>query len=175
MAVFNYVAKDQYGKTLTATIEADDQQSVIEKLRQQNLIIISVSEGKVKGQSFLQAANRKKIKIEDLVVFSRQLATMVDSGIPLVQALDILSEQLENKTFKDIIAKVRHDIETGSSFSEAIGRHPKIFSALYINMVKAGESSGMLDDILDRLATYLEKTAALQRKIKSTPFYKVKD
>jgi type IV pilus assembly protein PilC len=96
---------------------------------------------------------------------------MVDSGIPLVQALDILSEQLENNTFKEIISKIRHDIETGSSLSEAIGRHPKVFSPLYINMVKAGESSGMLDDILDRLATYLEKTAALQRKVKSSLIY----
>lgn len=171
MAIFSYVAKDQNGKTITSTMEADEQRTVIDKLRQQNLIIISVSEGKVKGQSFLQAANRKRIKIDDLVIFSRQLATMVDSGIPLVQSLDILSEQLENKTFKEIIGKIRHDIETGSSLSEAIGRHPKVFSPLYINMVKAGESSGMLDDILDRLATYLEKTAALQRKIKSSLIY----
>lgn len=171
MPIFNYVAKDQLGKTLNSTIEADDQNAVIERLRQQNLIIVSISEGKTKPKSFLTAATQKKIKIDDLVVFSRQLATMVDSGIPLVQGLDILSEQLENKSFKEIIAKTRHDIETGSSLSEAIGRHPKVFSSLYINMVKAGESSGMLDDILDRLATYLEKTAALQRKIKSSLIY----
>lgn len=171
MPVFNYIAKNQSGQTISATIEAEDQNSVIARLRQQDLIIISVSPGKVKGRSWLSAASDKKIKIDDLVVFSRQLATMVDSGIPLVQALDILSEQLENKSFKEVVSKIRNDIETGSSLSEAIGRHPKIFSGLYINMVKAGESSGMLDDILDRLAAYLEKTSALQRKIKSSLVY----
>lgn len=174
MPTFKYIAINQDSRRVSSTVESDSQNSVVERLHQQNLTIISITEGKSKGRSFssfLAAANRQKIKIDDLVVFSRQLATMVDSGIPLVQALDILSEQLENKTFQDVISKMRNDIEAGSSLSEAVARHPKVFTSLYINMVKAGESSGMLDDILDRLATYLEKTAALQRKVKSSLVY----
>jgi type IV pilus assembly protein PilC len=109
--------------------------------------------------------------LDEIVIFSRQLATMVDSGIPLVQALDILCEQIEKPHFKNIILKVRDDIETGSSLSDAFSKHPAVFSPLYINMVKAGESSGALDDILDRLAAYLEKVNILQRKVKSSLIY----
>jgi len=96
---------------------------------------------------------------------------MVDAGIPLVNALDILSEQMENPSFKDVTLKIRDDVETGSSLSEALDKHKNVFSNLFINMVKAGESSGMLDDILDRLASYLEKTSALQKKVKSALVY----
>ena len=96
---------------------------------------------------------------------------MVDAGIPLVGALDILGEQIENKTFAAVIIEIRNDVETGSSFSEGLAKHKEVFSQLFINMVKAGESSGMLDEILDRLALYLEKTNSLQRKIKSALVY----
>ncbi len=112
-----------------------------------------------------------KVKIDDIAIFARQLATMVDSGIPLVQSLDILSEQIENKGFAGVIADVRKDVEAGSNLSEALARYPRVFSEFFINMVKAGESSGMLDDILERVATYLEDTAALQRKVKSALMY----
>jgi len=96
---------------------------------------------------------------------------MVDAGIPLVGALDILGNQIENKVFGEIISKMRNDVETGSSLSDAISKHKKVFSPLFVNMVKAGESSGMLDEILDRLALYLEKTSSLQRKISSALIY----
>lgn len=170
MANYKYVAKDQNGKNLTGTIEANDRNDVIATLRKKDLIIVSISEASPR-LTFSVSFFRKKIKLDDLVVFSRQLATMVDAGIPLVGSLDILGEQIENKAFGAIILKIRNDVETGSSLSDAMAKHKDIFSALFVNMVKAGESSGMLDDILDRVATYMEKTSALQKKIKSALVY----
>lgn len=174
MANFKYVVKDSSGKTLSGVIEAASKDGAIQSLRAKGMIIISLVEQK---RSVFSTAGlkgmRKKVKIDDLVVFSRQLATMVDSGIPLVNALDILAEQMENLAFKKVISKIRDDVEAGASLSEALGKHTTIFSTLFINMVKAGESSGMLDEILDRVATYLEKTASLQKKIKSALIYPV--
>jgi type IV pilus assembly protein PilC len=170
MPNFKYTAKDDSGKAITGFFEAVDYTAAVEMLRKQKLIIVSVKEaGKMKASAM--SFGKKKIKIDDLVVFSRQLATMVDAGIPLVGALDILSDQIENKTFGEVISKIRSDVETGSSFSDAIGKHKKVFSPLFVNMVKAGESSGMLDEILDRLALYLEKTSSLQKKISSALIY----
>lgn len=171
MPNFKYLAKDNSGKTASGFFEAPDRAQAIDILRKKGLIIVSVKEALPKMSMSLFSFGGKKIKIDDLVVFSRQLATMVDAGIPLVGALDILGEQIENKTFGSIILKIRNDIETGSSLSDALGRHKKIFSALFVSMVKAGESSGMLDDILDRLAAYLEKTSALQKKVGSALIY----
>ena len=172
MPNFKYTAKDDSGKTVSGIFEAADYAVAIDMLRKRGLVIVSVKEAaarlKISGISF---GNRKKVKTDDLVVFSRQLATMVDAGIPLVGALDILGDQIENKSFGDIIMKLRNDVETGSSLSDAISKHKKVFSALFVNMVKAGESSGMLDEILDRLAQYLEKTSNLQKKIKSALIY----
>ena len=167
MPTFKYVAKETTGKTVSGVLEYSDKALLIDALRKKGLVIISIQET-AKRKAMLFGG---KVKLEEIVIFSRQLATMVDSGIPLVQALDILFEQVEKSVFKNVLAKVRDDIETGSSLSDALGRHPSIFSVLYINMVKAGESSGALDDILDRLATYLEKANTLQRKVKSSLVY----
>jgi len=171
MPHFKYVAKDPAGKTMTGTLEVTDRNTAIEMLRKKDLIIVTISEAKKGSNIFTLSFGKKKVKLDDIVVFSRQLATMVDAGIPLVGALDILSDQLDNKTFGDVLRKVRNDVETGSSLSDALGRHKNIFSALFVNMVKAGESSGMLDDILDRLAAYLEKTSNLQKKVKAALIY----
>lgn len=167
MANFKYAAKDQQGKTVTATLEAKDKVSLIDLLRKRGLVIISIEH--LRGRPL--KAGKKKVKSDDLVIFSRQLATMVDSGIPLVQALDVLAEQMEKADFRSVISSLRDNIETGSSLSEALSRHPGIFSALFVNMVRAGESSGMLDDILERLADYLEKANSLERKVKSSFIY----
>ncbi len=169
MGSFKYVAKDQDGNSLTGVIEAKERSEAIESLRKKNLIIISI--GDAVSRFNIPLLFKNKVKIDDLVVFSRQLATMVDAGIPLVGALDILGEQIENKEFGSVIIKMRNDIETGSSLSDALSKHKEIFTPLFINMVKAGESSGMLDEILDRVATYLEKTSSLQKKIKSALMY----
>mgnify|MGYP001587552352 FL=1 len=171
MPVYTYKAKDISGKTVNATLEAQGQAFVVDAIRKKGLTIISIEESVEKKKKGISIAVKKKIKIDDLVVFSRQLATMIDAGIPLVQGLDILSEQIEHKEFRNIVSRVRNDVETGSTLSEAISRHPKVFSQLFINMVRAGESSGMLDDIMDRLAGYLEKSSALQRKISSALVY----
>jgi len=173
MAKFKYVVKDKSGKTLKGVLEAPSKELALQSLRSKGMITISL--GEEKGGLFSLATfkigGKKKIKIDDLVIFSRQLATMVDAGIPLVNALDILAEQVENPSLKQVLSKIRDDVETGSSLSEALARHANVFSALFINMVKAGETSGMLDEILDRLATYLEKTSSLQKKIKAALVY----
>jgi len=113
----------------------------------------------------------KKLKLDDLVVFSRQLATLIDAGIPLVQSLGILGEQIEKKDFRNIVNSVRQDIEAGMSFCDALAKHPKIFSDFFVNMAKAGEASGMLDEVLDRLSTYMENVASLNRKIRASLVY----
>lgn len=167
MPTFKYIAKESNGKTVSGILEYSDKALLIDALRKKGLIIISIEEtAKRKAVSY-----GASVKLEEVVIFSRQLATMVDSGIPLVQALDILCEQIEKPVFKNILVKIKDDIETGSSLSEALAKHPGVFSTLYINMVKAGESSGALDDILDRLAAYLEKANMLQRKVKSSLVY----
>ena len=171
MANFKYIAKDSEGKSLSGFFEAADYAAAIDALRKKGLIIVSVNEALSKLKFSMPLFGKKKIKMDDLVVFSRQLATMVDAGIPLVGALDILGEQAETKTFGEIILKMRNDVEAGSSLSDALAKHKKVFSPLFINMVKAGESGGMLDNILDRLATYMEKTSTLQKKIKSALIY----
>lgn len=171
MSTFKYITKDQDGKTITGALDVKDRAEAIDFLRRKDLIIISLEESAEKTKSGISFGRKKKIKLDDLVIFSRQLATMVDAGIPLVSALDILGEQMDNKSFGAIIIGLRNDVETGTSLSDALAKNKKTFSALFVNMVKAGESSGMLDDILDRLAEYLEKTNALQKKVKSALVY----
>jgi type IV pilus assembly protein PilC len=165
MGLFSYTAKDNQGLKLTGVLEAADQSEAIGILHKKGLIVIGVKEERAKR------AAEGRVKLDELVVFSRQLATMVESGITLVQALHILSEQSENKVLSGVTLKIKEDIESGSSLHEAMAKHGKIFSNLYINMVKAGETSGMLDEILDRLASYLEKASALQRKVQSSLVY----
>ena len=169
MPNFKYIVKNQEGKTVKGEADAKSKENLIELLRKQNFTIISVGDDQQSQAKKTQIA--RKVKLEDLVIFSRQLATMVEAGITLVSVLDILSQQIENKGFGRVIARLRDDVEAGSSFSQALAKHPRIFSQLYINLVKAGESSGMLDDILNRVAGYLEKTASLQRKVKTAMVY----
>jgi type IV pilus assembly protein PilC len=170
MPLFKYLAKDEEGATVEDVVEAKDEMVALDMLRVKNLIIISINEQKADKKTVAQKS-RKKIKPEELVIFSRQLATMVNAGIPLVQSLDILSEQMESISFRQIVSTVRGDVEAGSSLSAALEKHPKLFTMLYTNMVRAGETSGMLDEILDRLAGYLEKSGSLQRKVKSAMVY----
>lgn len=171
MPVFKYIAKDKDGKTVSGSLEAANSRALVESLRQRELIIIQIEEEKEKSAKAAASRGGGKIKMDDLVIFSRQLATMVDAGIPLVGALDALQDQMESKGFKNVIKKVRNDVEGGLSLSEALTKQPNVFSEFFINMVKAGESSGQLDEILDRVAVYMEKTLALIRKVKSSLIY----
>ena len=170
MATFKYVAKDTNANTVNGKIIADNQAAVIEELRKRKLIIISVTQVKetdFKGFSF----GGKKVKPDDLVIFTRQLATMVDAGIPLMQGFDALQEQIANPYFKSVINSIKDDIEVGSSLSAAFAKYPTVFDNLFISMVKVGEAGGMLSSILDRIAQYMEKSLKLQRKIKSAMIY----
>ena len=174
MPSFRYVAKDKTGRSLSGVSEAVDQRAVVELLRRQELTIISVKpEKKREGLLSRMARFGESVKLSELVLFSRQIATMIDSGIPLVQTLEILTEQVENRLFKSIVAEVKRDVAAGLGFHDALAKHPRAFSPLFLNMVKAGESSGALDDIMDRLASYLEKTDSLVRKVRSAMVYPV--
>ena len=169
MNTYKYSAKDKNGQTITGTIQAASEAGVADILHKKEMLVFSVEFVKI-STSNLKLMD-KKIKLDDLVIFSRQLATMIDAGIPLVNALGILAEQIENVGLRGIVGNVRQDIEAGMSFCDALAKHPVVFSDLFVNMVKAGETSGMLNEILDRLATFMEKQAALNRKIISSLVY----
>lgn len=172
MATFRYVAKDQNAKTLNGKIVAESQAAVVDELRKRKLIIISVAEAKESSFKMMSFGG-KKVKEDDLVIFARQLATLVDSGVPLLQGLDALEEQITHPYFKSVISSVKDDIEVGSSLSGAFAKHPNVFDVLFVNMVKAGEAGGMLSVILDRVASYKEKTLKLKRKVKAAMVYPI--
>jgi type IV pilus assembly protein PilC len=176
MPRYVFKARTPTGKEISDVVEATSQTEVVEKLRNLKYFVIEVKEQK---ESFLKSilSNipflKKKVKSAELTIFSRQLATLVSSGVQLVQGLSILEEQFESPTFRKIIRAVRSDIEAGVSISEAMSKYPDVFSELYIGMVHAGEIGGILDQVLDRLATYLESTEALKSKIKSAMMYPI--
>ena len=171
MANFTYQARDTSGKPKGGDIEAEDQQAAASMLMDRGLMVISIraSVGRKGGRKRRQG----KVKSQDLVVFTRQLATMMDAGLPLVQTLTALEEQTESPVFKPVLRDVTTKVEQGHSFSEALSGHPKVFTKLYVSMVEAGETGGLLAEILDRLASYLESTARLKKKVKSAMSYPV--
>lgn len=168
MPSFTYVARDSAtGREIRATVDASSESNAVAALLNRNLMVVSIQEkiGK-KGQT-----SGGKVPLSDLVVFTRQLATMIDAGLAMVQSLQVLSEQTENKVTRDVIKDVTTRVEGGDSFSDALMKHPKVFNRLYFSMVAAGEKGGLLAEILSRLATYLENTARLRRKVKSAMMY----
>ncbi len=173
MASFRYSAKDKMGRTVAGLLDSQDEKSLVELLRKQDLVIVSVREEKKKEKFWLPVDFGIRVRLSELVLFSRQLATMIESGIPLVQALEILTEQIEHHVFKGVVGMVKKDVAAGLSFHDSLAKHPRVFSPLFVSMVKAGESSGALDDIMDRLASYLEKTDSLIRKVKSALSYPI--
>ncbi|MBI3011843.1 MAG: type II secretion system F family protein [Candidatus Omnitrophica bacterium] len=170
MPTFAYVVKDKAGATHTGTLESKSRKALIEQLWKQEFVVLSIDERQT-GAAFLSQVGQPKVKPEQIVVFSRQLATMVDSGIPIAQALDVLGEQMDDRHFGRTLRRIRDQIEAGESLSEAIGQHRRVFSEFFMNMIRAGESSGRLDEILERVATYFEKAAALERKVRASLFY----
>jgi type IV pilus assembly protein PilC len=164
MPTFAYTARTLSGELKTGTMETASRDEVVTQLRRQKLIVVKVDQQ--------QAPKRGgKIKTRDIVIFTRQFSTMINSGLPLVQALDILSRQSENKALQAVTRQVVYDVESGQTVADALRRHPKAFSDLYVNMVAAGEAGGILDTILMRLATFLEKNDALVGKVKSAMIY----
>ena len=171
MALYTYRALDKQGEIVQDKLEGSGEMAVAHELRQQGLLVIDVKEQSVAQKDIL--APFKGIKLGDLVVFSRQLATMINAGLPIVRALYVLSEQTENPKLKDVVVAVRKDVEAGSSLSEALEKHPEVFSRLYTEMVKAGEIGGILDGVLLRLADQLERDQDLRRKIRSAMTYPI--
>ncbi len=170
MAVFKYAGKTRSGALQKGEIEAQDSDSAVALLRQRQLMVTSI---KGKSKSIEINIGGSGIKEKDVVVFTRQFATMIEAGLPLVQCLDILGRQAEVKAFRDIIMKVKVDVESGLSFAEALRPHNKVFDTFYANMVEAGETGGILDTILSRLAGYMEKARALKGKVKSALVYPI--
>src|SRR3954465_4253168 len=166
MPQFTYTARDAQGKMQQATIEAVNRDEVMNQLRKQKLSVVKVDEGA--GQPKKRSG---AIKMRDIVIFTRQFPTMINAGLPLVQALSILADQSENPVLKDITRQVVFDVESGNTLADAMRKHPKAFNELYVNMVAAGEAGGILDTILMRLATFIEKNDALVRKVKGAMIY----
>ncbi len=167
MPVWTYSARTVGGDIRRAEIDLPSKDHVIAYLRKQKLIPVAVRE-KPKDISL---AKRKRVRSRDLVIFTRQFSTMINAGLPLVQALDILARQSENPMLKKAVQDTLHDVEAGNTLADALKQHPKIFSQLFVNMVAAGEAGGLLDTILLRLATFLEKSEQLQRKVKGAMLY----
>ncbi|VAX32094.1 Type IV fimbrial assembly protein PilC, partial [hydrothermal vent metagenome] len=166
--VFQWSGKNPKGIIESGEMAASSKEEVISKLRNKNLIPTAVAEKKkTRGLSF----GMRGVKDKDLVIFTRQFATMIDAGLPLVQALEILSTQVENKTLAKTIAQVKVDVEAGSTYADALRKHPRVFSELYVNMVAAGESGGIMDTILNRLAAYIEKAMKLKKQVKGAMIY----
>ncbi|MBK7046133.1 MAG: type II secretion system F family protein [bacterium] len=170
--VFQWTGKTAKGEVLSGEYEAVDKAAVSEYLRKRRLVIVSVRK-KQKSAAMGGLFKKKGVSVKDLSVFTRQFATMVNAGLPLVQCLDVLGRQLDKPHFKEVVLQVTSDVESGSTLAEALQKHPRVFSDLYSNMIAAGEAGGILDVILSRLAIFLEKADALQRKVKGAMTYPV--
>jgi len=171
MAVFEWQGKTLRGITKTGVLRADSESTLRAALRKDGIILVKATARK--GTAKDKFNPKKKIETKTIVVFTRQLATMITSGLPLVQSLDILSNQMEDKNFKGIVKEMKEKIETGSRFADALRDYPQCFDALYVNLVVAGEEGGLLDTVLSRLAVYMEKTAKLKAKVKSAMIYPI--
>ncbi len=176
MPKFEYLVKDTTGRDMRGTQEAADANSLVQDFHEKGYVIVKINEMKEASKFFSVSTSSsfgkgRKVKLEEQVVFSRQLATMINAGVPLVQSLDILAQQMDNPAFQKIALSLKFSVEGGRSFSESLGDHTKVFSPLFINMVRAGESSGKLDEILDRISSYLEKTNTLIKKVKAALVY----
>lgn len=166
MPAFVYTARTATGELKSATIEAANKDDVVAQLKRMRMNVVKVEE-----QAKTKSPTKGSIKMRDIVIFTRQFSTMINSGLPLVQALDILSKQSENPTLQAVTRAVVFDVESGHTVADALAKHPNAFTELYVNMVAAGEAGGILDTILMRLATFMEKNDALVRKVKGAMIY----
>ena len=173
MAIFKYSAKDNTGRLISGVIEADTDGMVVDRLRDMGFFITKLERTVERTDVFQYLQGMFGIGLKDLAIFSRQFATMVNAGLSLVRTFSILEQQSTNRRLKQIVAAVRGDVEAGRPLSDAMGRHPKAFSSLYVNMVKAGETGGVLDEVLERVATFLEKEQALRSKVRSAMVYPI--
>jgi len=168
MPSFTFLARDAgTGREIRSSMDAASEQQAIASLLGRNLLVVEIQEKVVRRGK----AGGSGVPLADLVVFTRQLATMIDAGLAMVQSLQALGEQTTNKVMRDVIKDVTQRVESGDSFSQALLKHPKVFNKLYVCMVDAGEKGGLLAEILSRLATFLENTARLRKKVKSAMMY----
>ena len=172
MPIYLWKGKNSYGDKRKGQYEAVDEASVQSYLKKIRITPLSIKE-KPKDLLAGIAMFQPKVTGRDVVIFTRQLSTMIDAGLPLVQSLEILSNQQENPTFKRILREIKADVETGTTFAEAMKRHPQAFDTLFCNMIEAGELGGILDTILSRLATFMEKAMTLKKKVKGAFTYPV--
>ena len=175
MPVFEYRVRDRSGKTLKSQVEAESMAHVRDSLRAKGLMIVDIKPPKtgLQGDINIPFLNDRPPGLKPIAIFSRQLATLINAGVPLVQALTIMQRQLEHKGLQNVVKKVRTDVEAGTPLSEAIAKYPKVFNRLYINLVRAGETSGTLDSVLERISDFQEKDLALRGKIKGAMTYPV--
>lgn len=169
MANFQYSAQDTSGKLIKGTVEASDRDAALAAITKQNLKPVSITENKVSGGGF--SIGRGRVRSTDLVIFTRQLSTMVSAGVPLLRALTTLGQQSESKALAIVLEVVSKDIQSGMPLGDAFAKHPRAFNDVYVNMVKAGEAGGILDDILKRLAVQQEKNDSIRKKVKSAMTY----
>ncbi|MBL4637131.1 MAG: type II secretion system F family protein [Kofleriaceae bacterium] len=169
MPKFKWQGTNRSGESRNGTLEADSKEQVIERLRSQQ-----ITPGKIKKQSEgINLSFGTGVTHKDLLIFTRQLATMIDAGLPLVQCMDILGTQTDNRQFGKVLLSVKSHIETGATFSDSLRKHPKVFDELYVNLIAAGEVGGILDTILNRLSEYIEKSVKLKRQVKSAMVYPI--
>jgi type IV pilus assembly protein PilC len=173
MATFVYKVRDRAGKIFTGNMEGENRNAVVSRLKEMNYYIASIIEKKQGILLLKKITLFQRVKLRDLTIFYRQFATMVNAGLTLVSSLDILIEQVENKTLSKVIKVVKSDVEAGSTLADAFTKHPLVFSELNISMIRAGEIGGVLDVILNKIADLMEKEFALRQKIKSAMAYPI--
>lgn len=171
MTLFNYVATSDKGKAVKGSVEATDEASVLDMLKKQHLRPLSVTQDKKSKSSLGRLFGPGGVKSDDLVIFTRQLSAMVGAGVPLIRSLNSLESHSESPALKSILSIIIKDVEGGMPLGDALAKHPKTFSDVYVNMVRAGEAAGILDEILKRLAIQQEKNASMRKKIKSAMTY----
>ena len=170
MPTYVFKGQNRLNEIVSGERVADNREVLRQALRREQITLMSVKE-KGREIGIPKLAGKRKVKSKDLAIFTRQFSVMIDAGLPLVQCLDILSQQQQNKYFQQVLAQVRQDVEEGSTLAAAMNRHPKVFDQLYANMVEAGETGGILDLILQRLSTFIEKIVKLKRDVVSALIY----
>ena len=170
MATFPWTGKNRQGAIQKGELSAKTREDVIALLRKQKILVTSIQQ-KSRSLDINIPGLGGGVKAKDIVIFTRQFSTMIDAGLPLVQCLEILSNQTENKALAKAIGEVRQEVEGGSTYADALRKHPKVFDDLYANMVAAGEAGGILDTILNRLAKHIEKAVKLKSQIKTAMVY----
>ena len=177
MATFAYSGRTRAGENVTGERSADTMDAAVAALRREQIMVTRIAASKAKAAAAAKKTRAekfgKKVTAKNLAVFTRQFSVMIDAGLPLVQRLDILGNQEEDKNFAAVILQTRTDVKSGASLADAMRKHPKTFDPLFTNMVAAGEAGGILDTILKRLTTYIEKAVKLQGQVKSAMIYPV--